>query len=72
MCKPDVSLVTFKWVNGTQGNGTIGEDTHLLPSSKDMSNHECANWDKLDTWAEEREFNLFHSDLLEYPKASNS
>lgn len=71
MCKPDISLVTFVWVNGTQGNGTIGQDTHLLPSSKDISDHECVNWENLDRWAGAREFNLFRADLLKRPDSNS-
>ncbi|EDN94567.1 hypothetical protein SS1G_10441 [Sclerotinia sclerotiorum 1980 UF-70] len=31
------------------------------------NDHECVNWDNIDAWAEEREFDLFRVDLLERP-----
>ncbi|CAD6442489.1 4212a482-96a7-422d-a9ec-35f135570af6 [Sclerotinia trifoliorum] len=67
MCKPDISLITYKWVNGTRGNEVIGQSKSLRPSNKDLSDHECVNWDNVDAWAGEREFDLFRVDLLKRP-----
>jgi hypothetical protein len=67
MCKPDISLITYKWVNGTRGNEKIGESKTPLPSNKDLSDHECVNWDRINSWAEDRAFDLFRLDLLQMP-----
>ncbi|KAF2163208.1 hypothetical protein M409DRAFT_57512 [Zasmidium cellare ATCC 36951] len=61
MCHPDLSPVTFSWINGTYGNGP------LLPTNKDVAMHECANWEKLDSWAGDHVFDLFRLDRLRYP-----
>lgn len=61
MCKGDISLVTFNWINGTEGHGP------LLPTNKDRSPHECVNWDLLNSWAEERYFDLYRVELLRKP-----
>lgn len=61
MCHPDLSPVTFTWINGTYGNGP------LLPTNKDVAMHECANWEKLDNWAGDHVFDLFRLDKLRYP-----
>ncbi|KAM3087045.1 hypothetical protein ACMFMF_000978 [Clarireedia jacksonii] len=67
MCKPDISLITYRWVNGTRGNEKIGESKAPLPSNKDLSDHECVNWERINSWAEDRAFDLFRLDLLQMP-----
>lgn len=61
MCHGDTSLVTFSWINGTDGTGP------LLPSNRDTSQHACVNWESLDGWAADRRFDLFRVDLLRKP-----
>ena len=61
MCKADTSLVTFHWINGTDGHGP------LVPSNKDHSRHKCVRWDQLNSWASVRKFDLFRVDLLQKP-----
>ena len=66
MCKPDLSLVTYHWINNTAQHP---EDPSLrLPTSWDHSLHECANWDALDAWAGARVFDLYKYDLLQRPE----
>ena len=66
MCKPDLSLVTFHFINNTAQHA---DDPSLqLPTSWDHSLHECANWDSLNNWAGERVFDLYQNDLLRQPK----
>ena len=61
MCNADTSLVTFGWINGTDGNGS------LLPTNKDYSRHRCVDWNQLDAWADQQRFDLFRVDLLRKP-----
>lgn len=61
MCKADISLVTYSWINGTTGTGP------LLPTSKDLSLHECVNWNSINSWAGERMFDLYRLDRLRKP-----
>jgi hypothetical protein len=61
MCHADTSLVSFFWINGTFGEGP------LLPNNKDLSKHQCTNWESLDSWAGRRSFDLFEVDKLRKP-----
>ena len=64
MCKPDISLVTFRWINNT---AQYEDPSALFPTNFDSSLHECANWDALDSWASARMFNLYRTELLQKP-----
>ena len=45
MCRGDTAITTFRWVDG-------------FPFSRVDSEHECVNWERLDTWARERMVNM--------------
>ena len=66
MCKPDVSLVTFRWINNTAQHDDAAE---FYPTNFDASLHECANWELLESWATERVFDLYRIDSLQKPHA---
>jgi hypothetical protein len=51
MCRGDVSVGTFQWAEGK-------------PFSRVWSDHECINWDRLDTWARTRMFDLSDFSVL--------
>ena len=64
MCKPDLSLVTFHWIDHTaQHENPAGQ----FPTNRDRGLHECANWNALDAWAGNHVFNLYAVDLLKKP-----
>ncbi|GLB00649.1 hypothetical protein AtubIFM57143_009701 [Aspergillus tubingensis] len=56
MCKADVSLLTFTW-----------DPTDRAPKPNFVVEHECANWDKVDKWAEEHRFDIFDETTLIHP-----
>lgn len=64
MCQPDLSLVTFRWINNTAQHEDKSE---FYPTNFDRDVHTCANWEHLDDWAGRRMFNLFDVDLLQRP-----
>ncbi|KAI1505680.1 hypothetical protein F5X99DRAFT_404715 [Biscogniauxia marginata] len=64
MCQPDMSMVTFRWINNTAQHE---DKSAFYPTNFDTSMHMCANWEALDSWAEERTFNLFEVDMLQRP-----
>ncbi|KAI0457086.1 hypothetical protein F5B21DRAFT_109479 [Xylaria acuta] len=65
MCQPDLSMVTFRWINNTAQHE---DKSAFYPTNFDVDMHRCANWQNLDSWAGERMFNLFEVDLLERPE----
>lgn len=65
MCKPDISLVTFRWINNTTQHPD--EPAAFYPTNFDVSPHECMNWEAVNDWAEQRAFNLYDVDLLDRP-----
>jgi hypothetical protein len=67
MCKPDLSLVTFRWINNTAQHPD--EPQAFYPTNFDSGLHECMKWEPLEEWAAERRFNLFDVDLLDRPTA---
>jgi hypothetical protein len=64
MCQPDLSMVTFRWINNTAQHE---DKAGFWPTNFDVDSHKCANWQKLDSWAGERMFNLFDVHLLDRP-----
>jgi len=69
MCKPDLSLVTFRWINDTSQHPD--EPEAFYPTNFDAGLHECANWGSLNAWAEERVFDLYNVELLNRPEPAN-
>ncbi len=65
MCKPDLSLVTFHWINETAQHE---DPSARYPTQNDNCLHECANWETLSAWAGKRVFDLYRTDLLRKPK----
>jgi hypothetical protein len=66
MCQPDLSLVTFRWINNT---AQYEDKSAFYPTNFDVDMHKCANWEALDSWAAGRMFDLFKVDLLQRPGA---
>lgn len=56
MCKADIALLTFTW-----------DPTDRAPKPNFVVEHECANWDKVDKWAEEHRFDIFDETTLIHP-----
>ncbi|GLA24466.1 hypothetical protein AnigIFM63326_000513 [Aspergillus niger] len=56
MCKADIALLTFTW-----------DPTDRAPKPNFVVEHECANWDKVDKWAEEHRFDIFDETALIHP-----
>lgn len=65
MCKPDLSLVTFHWIDHTAQHE---DPSARFPTNRDRGLHECADWGTLDTWAGDRVFDLYDTDLLRKPE----
>ncbi len=65
MCKSDISLVTFRWINNTAQHD---DPSAFYPTNFDASLHECANWEALDSWASTRMFDLYRTELLQRPE----
>ncbi|KAI1196276.1 hypothetical protein F5X97DRAFT_334791 [Nemania serpens] len=65
MCQPDLSMVTFRWINNTAQHE---DKSAFYPTNFDSDMHTCAKWQHLDSWAGERMFNLFDVDLLQRPE----
>jgi hypothetical protein len=65
MCQPDLSMVTFRWINNTAQHE---DKTAFYPTNFDVDLHTCAVWQHLDSWAGERMFDLFEVDLLQRPE----
>ncbi|KAI0532441.1 hypothetical protein GGR58DRAFT_490209 [Xylaria digitata] len=64
MCHPDLSMVTFRWINNT---AQYEDKTAFYPTNFDAALHRCANWEALDSWANKRMFDLFDVNLLQRP-----
>ncbi|KAJ3474801.1 hypothetical protein NLG97_g9689 [Lecanicillium saksenae] len=64
MCQPDLSMVTFRWINNTAQHE---DKSGYWPTNFDVDTHRCANWEALDSWAGQRAFNLFDVDKLDRP-----
>ncbi|PLB51573.1 hypothetical protein P170DRAFT_352188 [Aspergillus steynii IBT 23096] len=64
MCQPDLSLVTFRWINNT---AQYDDPAQFYPTNFDRDLHCCVDWERLDRWAGERAFDLFRVDLLDRP-----
>ncbi|PYI09312.1 hypothetical protein BO78DRAFT_405066 [Aspergillus sclerotiicarbonarius CBS 121057] len=56
MCKADVALLTFSW-----------DPDDRAPKPNFVVEHECANWDKVDKWAEDHKFDIFDETTLIHP-----
>ncbi|KAL9126805.1 MAG: hypothetical protein Q9217_004200 [Psora testacea] len=56
MCKADVSLLTFDWV-----------DNDRAPKPNFAIEHECHNWDRIEEWAKEHAFDIFDETTLVHP-----
>jgi len=69
MCKPDISLVTFHWINQTAQHE---DPSAQYPTNSDRSLHECTNWDILDNWARDRAFDLYNTGLLQKPELGSN
>jgi hypothetical protein len=54
MCRGDTTLSTFQWAEGR-------------PFSHVYSDHECVNWESLDTWARDRMVDMSDLSVLEPP-----
>ena len=67
MCKPDISLVTFRWINETAQHPD--EPSAFFPTNFDSCRHECMNWNSLNDWARQRVFNLYDVASLDRPGA---
>ncbi|KAF2658526.1 hypothetical protein K491DRAFT_702775 [Lophiostoma macrostomum CBS 122681] len=66
MCKPDISLVTFRWINDTAQHPK--QPASFYPTNFDVSEHDCMKWEILNDWAGRRVFNLYDVDLLDRPE----
>ena len=53
MCKADVSIMTFRWVDAID-----------IPVSSLWSSHECVKWETVEEWANDRRLNLSESGLM--------
>ena len=56
MCKADVALLTFDWV-----------DNDRAPKPNFDIQHECKNWESIDAWAKEHAFDIFDETMLVHP-----
>ncbi|KAF2438300.1 hypothetical protein P171DRAFT_504424, partial [Karstenula rhodostoma CBS 690.94] len=65
MCKPDISLVTFHWINDTAQHPD--DLTGYYPTNFDASQHECFDWELLNDWAGARAFDLYDLSSLDRP-----
>lgn len=54
MCRGDTTIATFQWAAGK-------------PFSHVYSDHECVNWDLLDTWARSRTVDMSDYSILVQP-----
>ena len=64
MCKPDLSLVTFRWALQA---GPTDNPLDRYPKDIDKSMHECAKWDSLSEWMEGRALGLLDAAMLRKP-----
>lgn len=65
MCQPDLSLVTFRWINNTAQHPEY--PAKFYATNFDASEHMCAKWEPLDSWAGNRVFSLSNFDQLQRP-----
>ena len=56
MCKADVSLLTFDWV-----------DNDRAPKPDFVIEHDCYNWERVEAWAKEHAFDIFDETMLVHP-----
>jgi hypothetical protein len=61
MCKADISILTFDWV-----------DNNRKPLPNFQIEQECYNWDTLDKWAAQHAFDVFDNKTLLHPKFGTS
>lgn len=65
-CKPDISLVTFRWINNTAQHPE--DPGGFYPTNFDSAQHECMDWKLLNSWAEKRSYNLYNLQALDRPE----
>ncbi|KAJ8065328.1 hypothetical protein OCU04_006018 [Sclerotinia nivalis] len=58
VCKGDISVTTYKWLK---------KGDNIEPTTLEGAPHQCVNWARLSSWAEERSVNLFDPKLLVLP-----
>jgi adenine deaminase len=56
MCRADLSPMTFFWTMNSR-----------VPETDFAANHECANWDKVEEWLEERRVDIYAPGVLNHP-----
>lgn len=56
MCKADISLQTYDWL-----------DDNRRPFANFEIEHDCFNWDSVNEWAKERSFDLYDNETLLHP-----
>ncbi|KAF9892560.1 hypothetical protein FE257_001669 [Aspergillus nanangensis] len=61
MCNPDLSIYTWTWIPGDRKPRPMLD----IPQ-------ECVNWDKLNSWASDRSFDVFEPNLLVHPELGSS
>lgn len=66
-CHPDISLVTFRWINDTAQHRD--EPNAFYPTNFDAGIHECNDWSAINEWAGERRWNLWNLEGLNRPGA---
>lgn len=57
MCKADISMVTYDWL-----------DNHRRPFPNFNVQHECRRFEAIDAWASERRLNIFDNSSLRHPE----
>ncbi|KAF4627068.1 hypothetical protein G7Y89_g11085 [Cudoniella acicularis] len=57
MCKADISIVTYDWL-----------DNHRRPFPNFNVQHECRSFEAIDAWAGERRLNIFDNSSLVHPE----
>ena len=55
MCRGDTTLSTFRWAEGN--------------AYSTVSDHECVNWQRLDSWARERMVDMQDLSILDVPSS---
>lgn len=59
MCHGDVGLVIYSWQSDTLKPGANG------------TSHQCVDWPRLSSWAEEKAFDMYKPGLIVHPKLGN-
>lgn len=57
MCRGDTSPFTFRWTPNSR-----------VPETDFVADHECVDWERMESWMEEHKVNIYEHGVLVHPE----